>query len=270
MDHSGVGLQTPNAGAADTGSQVDERTVRDTAGAWQAAMAAADEGGGGHAGMAGGKDGPSAGNSGSTEKAGQTRQPASASEPPHSQAWWWLHDHGLAKTRHEQAQDLRRYYSTVRVTDENGHVVDTSKLSDDDLLALNRQLRGQPFGPPVAAGAVGPGEAGGSEKTGQGQGASGTRGVPRLPANPDDLVAQGWKETSHPAAAAAGRRTFQNPKTGEIVEFDKAKPGATGFRGQDHYHVRNPRATGKSDYYLDKNGNPVPDGSKASHLSPNS
>lgn len=47
-----------------------------------------------------------------------------------------------------------------------------------------------------------------------------------------------------------------------------AKPGSPGFEGKDHYHQRNPNFTGKGDYYLDIDGNPVPKGSKRSHILP--
>jgi RHS repeat-associated protein len=89
-----------------------------------------------------------------------------------------------------------------------------------------------------------------------------------LPASPDDLKDQGYTETSHPDAAAAGHRTFENPKTGDKVRHDKGKPGASGREGEDHYHRYNPNATGKGDQYLDANGKPVPRGSDASHLKP--
>lgn len=46
------------------------------------------------------------------------------------------------------------------------------------------------------------------------------------------------------------------------------KPGSPGFEGKDHYHQRNPNSTGKGDYYLDIDGNPVPKGSKRSHILP--
>jgi hypothetical protein len=91
---------------------------------------------------------------------------------------------------------------------------------------------------------------------------------PSLPANPDDLLAQGWKETTHPKAGAAGHRTFVNPKTGQTVEFDIAKPGEPGWSGQDHYHLRNPESTSRLDRYLDKNGRAVRAGSEPSHLPP--
>jgi hypothetical protein len=91
---------------------------------------------------------------------------------------------------------------------------------------------------------------------------------PSLPAKPDDLLAQGWKETSHPGAAELGHRTFENPKTGEIVRFDKGRPGGPRFEGKDHYHRLNPNRTGKRDEYLDIHGNPVARGSDASHILP--
>lgn len=91
---------------------------------------------------------------------------------------------------------------------------------------------------------------------------------PSLPAKPDDLVTQGWKETTHPGEAVNGRRVFINPKTGQTIEFDKGRSGEPGWRGQDHYHVRNPNATGRNDKYLDREGHPVPNGSKRSHIPP--
>jgi len=91
---------------------------------------------------------------------------------------------------------------------------------------------------------------------------------PSLPANPDDLLAQGWNETSHPGAAKLGHRTFENPKTGEIIRFDKGRPGEPGFEGKDHYHRPNPDKTGKHDEYLDLSGNPVARGSGPSHILP--
>ncbi|RTE06441.1 hypothetical protein EJQ19_22930 [Paenibacillus whitsoniae] len=53
------------------------------------------------------------------------------------------------------------------------------------------------------------------------------------------------------------------------VRFDPGKEGAPGFEGKDHYHIDNPNKTGRLDYYLDKNGNPVVKGSKPSHVLPN-
>ena len=91
---------------------------------------------------------------------------------------------------------------------------------------------------------------------------------PSLPANPDDLLARGWRETTHPEAARMGHRTFENPKTDEMIRFDQGRPGEPGFEGQDHYHRLNPNGTGNRDKYLDLNGNPVGRGSNPSHLFP--
>ena len=91
---------------------------------------------------------------------------------------------------------------------------------------------------------------------------------PSLPANPDDLLVQGWKDTTHPEAAKMGHRTFENPKTGEMIRFDNGRPGKPGFEGQDHYHRLNSNSTGNRDKYLDVNGNPVARGSDPSHILP--
>lgn len=88
------------------------------------------------------------------------------------------------------------------------------------------------------------------------------------PANPDDLLKQGWIETSDLEAVKAGRRTFSKPETGEEIAFDRARPGQPGFEGRDHYHRVNPNSVGKRDANLDASGNPVPRGSKRSHIVP--
>ena len=132
-----------------------------------------------------------------------------------------------------------------------------------------------PSGSATSSGQTGSAAADGSPPAGDTQGANttpkaagSTQAMPPLPANPDDLLAQGWEETSHPKAAATGRRTFVKPETGQSIEFDKGRPGEAGWRGQDHYHVLNPHSTGKRDLYLDKAGQSAPDGSKASHIPP--
>lgn len=89
-----------------------------------------------------------------------------------------------------------------------------------------------------------------------------------LPKNPDDLLEEGYEETTHPKAQKKGVRKFYNPKTGDEVEFNKGDPSKPGWRGKDHWHRYNPNATGKRDARLDKNGNPVPKGSDASHIEP--
>ena len=90
-----------------------------------------------------------------------------------------------------------------------------------------------------------------------------------LPENPNDLLRDGWEETTHSAQARnSNSREFTNPRTGEKVRFDRGEPGKPGFRGQDHYHRTNPNATGRHDQFLDIHGNPVPRGSEASHIPP--
>jgi RHS repeat-associated protein len=77
------------------------------------------------------------------------------------------------------------------------------------------------------------------------------------------------EDVSHPRAKEKGRYKFKDKNTGEIVEYDKGRPGEPGHEGHDHYHRPNPNTTnGKKDAYLDANGNPVPKGSEPSHLYP--
>lgn len=99
-------------------------------------------------------------------------------------------------------------------------------------------------------------------------GDSPTEGDESLPTDPDELLERGYKETSHPEAAEAGHRTFENPASGDKVRFDKGKPGRPGHEGKDHYHRPNPKATGKQDEYLDAGGKPVRRGHEDSHLYP--
>ncbi len=89
-----------------------------------------------------------------------------------------------------------------------------------------------------------------------------------LPGNPNTLLGDGWNEISHPSAAAAGTRIFEESESGLRMSFDQGTPGLPGFRGVDHYHIHNPDATSNLDRYLDINGNPVARGSRASHILP--
>jgi hypothetical protein len=90
-----------------------------------------------------------------------------------------------------------------------------------------------------------------------------------LPANPDELVKNGWDEiTPEGMVKNTQSREFLDQNTGIKVRYDKGTSNADGFKGQDHYHIYNPQATNKGDYYLDANGNPVSKGSKASHIIP--
>ena len=84
-----------------------------------------------------------------------------------------------------------------------------------------------------------------------------------------DMLEKGWQETTHPGMRdKSNSRDFFDPSTGITIRFDKGKPEAPGFRGKNHYHIENPNRTGKQDFYLDKDGNPVPKGSNASHIIP--
>lgn len=90
-----------------------------------------------------------------------------------------------------------------------------------------------------------------------------------LPANPDDLLQQGWEEITHPSEAAAGHRSFRNKETGMVVRADKGEAGRPGNRERDHYHIYNPKSTqGKHDVYLDRSGRSVSRGSSLSNIIP--
>lgn len=102
---------------------------------------------------------------------------------------------------------------------------------------------------------------------------SGTKGhiadvASSLPSTGSGLIAQGWNDISDPRQAAAGSHTYEEPSTGLRVRYDEPTPGADGFAGKSHYHILNPDPHGNYDLYLDKNGNPVPKNSKASHILP--
>lgn len=89
-----------------------------------------------------------------------------------------------------------------------------------------------------------------------------------LPKNPNKLLESGWTEiTPNAMKQNTSSRLFIN-ENGLRVRFDKGVSNAGGYGGKDHYHVFNPNSTDKSNYYLDKNGNPVPKNSKASHIIP--
>lgn len=104
-------------------------------------------------------------------------------------------------------------------------------------------------------------------------GYSGTRGAYRsairsLPKNPDKLLEKGWKDTTPSSMSQNTSSKMYTNNDGLKVRYDKGDPSQGGYGGKDHYHVLNPNSTGKHDYYLDKNGNPVPKNSKASHIIP--
>ena len=90
-----------------------------------------------------------------------------------------------------------------------------------------------------------------------------------LPKNPKDLEKQGWKDiTPKDMSKNTSSKMYTDTDASLKIRFDKGKKGAPGFAGKDHYHIINPKATSKGDYYLDKYGNPVPKNSKNSHIIP--
>ena len=75
-------------------------------------------------------------------QAGTPSQPSPDVEE-HGRLWWWLHDHGLVHTRHEQADLIRKAYgpgSGRLVVDGNGVPIDLDQLSDDEVIALGEKL----------------------------------------------------------------------------------------------------------------------------------
>ena len=116
---------------------------------------------------------------------------------------------------------------------------------------------------------MGSGLGGGHYKGTAGYNAEVRRLIETLPRNPDKLLSHGWKEiTRSEKQSNTTSRDFIEPKTGLKVLFDKGDPSAKGFKAKNHYHVRNPESNKKGEYYLDKDGNPVPKNSKKSHLFP--
>lgn len=84
---------------------------------------------------------------------------------------------------------------------------------------------------------------------------------------PANLKSNGWKDVT-PSAMKSNTASRMYKKNDLTIRFDKGVKGASGYKGQDHYHILNPKSTGKHDYYLDINGNAVPKNSKASHIIP--
>jgi len=82
--------------------------------------------------------------------------PGAAAEPEHGRIWWWLHGLGLANTRHEQATLLRRAMGAQggRIYMLDGVPLNVEQMSDDEVLALEKETRGQPIGPPLVGAAA--------------------------------------------------------------------------------------------------------------------
>jgi hypothetical protein len=90
-----------------------------------------------------------------TPAAGQTS--LTADEGQHGKLWWWLHDLGLVLTQHERAELLRKAYGSGSggvIVDKDGDPVDFDQLSDEEVIALYKELRGRPIGPPLAIAAA--------------------------------------------------------------------------------------------------------------------
>lgn len=93
--------------------------------------------------------------------------------------------------------------------------------------------------------------------------------IKSLPPAPTQEFLQDWKEfISEKVTKILPHREFYHKRTELRVRFDYAKEGAPGFEGKDHWHVYNPYTRNKLDTYLDKDGNPVKDGSDPSHIIP--
>ena len=82
--------------------------------------------------------------------------PAAAAEPAHVRIWQWLHGLGLTETRHEQAAELRRVMSAQGglVYTRDGVPLNVEQMSDDEVLALDKETRGQPHAPPLIGAAA--------------------------------------------------------------------------------------------------------------------
>jgi hypothetical protein len=88
----------------------------------------------------------------------------------------------------------------------------------------------------------------------------------KLP-KPTELKNSGWEDiTPFEMKKNTTSRTYK--KNDLTIRYDKGIKGADGYKGKDHYHILNPKATGKHDCYLDVFGNPVPKNSKSSHIIP--
>ena len=90
-----------------------------------------------------------------------------------------------------------------------------------------------------------------------------------LPPTPTQAFLEDWYEfVSEYNPVSFLHREFWHKMTKLRVRFDVGKEGAHGFEGKDHWHIYNPFTKSKIDIYLDKDGNPVKDGSASSHIIP--
>lgn len=90
--------------------------------------------------------------------------------------------------------------------------------------------------------------------------------ISALPPRPNNTFCEKWENVTDPRNK--NRENYRNKENGLLISFDPGQKGKPGFRGKDHYHIHNPDNSDKKKPYLDKDGNPVPRGSKASHIIP--
>jgi len=78
------------------------------------------------------------------------------------------------------------------------------------------------------------------------------------------VLNKNWAETTHPTKQLrTDDKEYTNIVTGEVIEFH---PYNSLKEYKPHWHRINPNITGKYNYYLDKDGNPVSKNSKQSHI----
>ena len=93
--------------------------------------------------------------------------------------------------------------------------------------------------------------------------------IKSLPPAPTQAFLQDWKEfVIEKAIESTNSKEFYHILTKLRVRFDPKTEGASGFKGKDHWHIRNPDTNNKRDRYLDENGKPVMKDSKESHIIP--
>ena len=93
--------------------------------------------------------------------------------------------------------------------------------------------------------------------------------IKKLPPVPTLEWLKDWQEfVIEKAIGHTAAREFYHTLTKLRVRFDPKTEGAPGFRGKDHWHIRNPNAKNKRNLYLDENGNPVMKDSDESHIIP--
>ena len=91
--------------------------------------------------------------------------------------------------------------------------------------------------------------------------------IQTLAVTPPSKLGDNWKDITHPSQKLNSNRTsYKDDITGLEIDFDKKSSGSSGYKGKDHYHIRNPDVTSDNNMYLDINGNPCRKGSKESHI----